>query len=381
MNKNYKNKVLAGFAAVLVILVGIFYAVRSQNNPKGGTVTLGFIAPLSGDGAAYGETERNVTIMAVDEINDAGGIDGRKINVIYEDGGCDGKDATDAIQKLISVDHVDVVMGGACSAETLAAAPIAMASHVILFSSFSSNPALTNAGDYFFRNAPSDSDVGKLDADLMAKSYKKVAILSEDTDYSQGVRAVMDAVFKAAGVTVTDDEVYVGGTTDFRTALLKIKQTNPQALYINPGTALIAGGLIVSQARELGITIPLYGNFSLGSPEALAAGGAAMNGVVISDSSGLSSSGVQLLANYKKMFGADSSNAYEMGAAYDRVFILKDAIAAVGDDPEKIKDYLHQMPDFAGAVGTYRFDGNGDVVGVGFANFKLENGREVPLVK
>jgi branched-chain amino acid transport system substrate-binding protein len=380
MNKINKNKVVAALVVLVVVSVGVFYVVRARNGAGSGTITLGFIAPLSGDAAAYGETERNVTVMAVKEINDAGGINGKKLNVIYEDGGCDGKDATNAIQKLISVDHVDVVMGGACSAETLAAAPIAEANHVILLSAFSSNPAITNAGDYIFRNSPSDSDVGKLDANLVAKQYKRVAIISEDTDYSQGVRSVMKGVFEAHGVNVVDDEVFVGGTTDFRTAFLKIKQANPEALYINP-SAPIAGGLIVAQARELGVTIPLYGNFSLGTPDALKAGGAAMNGVIISDSSKLSSSGIQLLASYKQEFGADPANQYEMGAAYDRIFILKNAIAAVGDDPEKIKDWLYQMPDYDGTVGTYHFDSNGDVVGVGFANFTLENGQEVPLAE
>ncbi len=378
--KNNKNKIITVFAVLAVVVVGVFYGVRSQNSAKGETIMLGFIAPLSGDSAAYGETERNVTALAVDEINKAGGVNGKKIDVIYEDGGCDGKDATNAIQKLIFVDRVDVVMGGACSSETLAMAPIAEANRVILLSSFSSNPAITNAGDYIFRNSPSDSDVGKLDAGLMAKQYKRVAILSENTEYSQGVRSVMEGVFKADGVTVADDEVYVVGTTDFRTSLLKIKQANPQALYIDPATP-IAGGLIVAQARALGIAVPLYGNFSLGTPEALKAGAAAMDGVIISDSSKLSSSGTKLLEDYKKEFGSDPANQYEMGAAYDRVYILKNALAAVGDDPGKIKEWLYQMPDYAGTVGTYHFDRNGDVVGVGFANFTLENGQKMPLAE
>jgi branched-chain amino acid transport system substrate-binding protein len=379
--KNNKNKVIVVFAMLAVVVVGVFYGVRSRNGAKGETVTLGFIAPLTGDAAAFGETEKNVTTMAVNEINNAGGVNGKKLNVIYEDGGCDGKDATNAIQKLISVDRVDVVMGGACSSETLAAAPIAEENHVILFSSYSSNPAITNAGDYIFRNSPSDSDVGKLDADLMARQYKTVAIISEDTDYSRGVRGVMEGIFKADGVTVVADEVYVGGTTDFRTELLKIKQANPQALYIDPGTAPEAGGLIVKQARELGIAAPLYGNLYLDSPEALAAGGVAINGIVISDASKLSSSGIQLLAKYRQAFGADPASEFEMGAAYDRIYILKSALATVGDDPDKIKEWLYQMPDFNGAVGIYHFDRNGDVVGVGFANFKLEDGKEVPLTQ
>jgi len=364
----------------IIVVGGLIWWGVSRDRGSNNVIKIGFIGPLTGDGAAFGETERNATILALDEINSAGGVNGKQIQVIYEDGKCDGKDATDAIQKLISVDRVDIVLGGTCSAETLAAAPIAEANHVILFSAFSSNPAITNAGDYIFRNAASDSDVGKLDASTMSKNFKSVAMLSEDTDYSQGVRGIMEGVFKNNNVKVVDDEVYVGGTPDFRSFLLKIKQANPQALYINPGTTPTAGGLIVKQARELGITIPLYGNFSLGTPEALQAGGSYMNGVIISNASQLSSTGVQLLANYRQRFGSDPANEFEMGAAYDRVYIIKNALSAVGDNPDKIKNYLYQMPSFDGTIGTYHFDSNGDEVGVGFANFKIEGGEEVPLI-
>jgi branched-chain amino acid transport system substrate-binding protein len=299
--------------------------------------------------------------------------------VIYEDGRCTGKDATDAIQKLISVDKVKIVLGGTCSAETLAAGPIAMANHVILFSAFSSNPAISKVGEYMFRNSPSDSDVGALDANAMAVKFKKVAILSEDTDYSQGVRAVMKGVLQEKNISVAADETYIGNTTDFRTVLAKIKQANPEALYVNPGTSTKAGGIMVKQARQIGITVPIYGNFSLGTPDSLSTGGSYMNGVVISDTSPLSGRGDELLGKYKQKFGADPANKYLMGAAYDRVYIIKNALVAVGENPDKIKDFLHQMPNFSGAVGTYHFNPNGDVVGVGFINYTLENGKEIPL--
>ncbi len=375
---NDKNKWIVGIVILVVaVVLTVYFGSRAS---QGNTITLGVITPLSGDAASYGQTEQNMTNLAVDEINGAGGINGKKVSVIYEDGRCNGKDATNAIQKLVSVDKVKIILGGTCSAETLAVGPIAMASHAILFSSFSSNPAISKIGVYMFRNSPSDSDVGVLDANTMAAKFKKVALLSEDTDYSQGVRTIMKGVFQEKNISVVADEIYVGDTTDFRTMLTKMKQANPDALYINPGTSPKAGGLIVRQARQLSMTMPIYGNLYLGTPDALSAGGSYMNGVIISDSSPLSNKGSQLLAEYKQKFGADPANNFLMGAAYDRVYILKDALVAVGENTDKIKDFLHQMPSFSGALGTYHFNASGDVVGVGFINYTLQNGKEIPLV-
>ena len=181
-------KITLGFIVIAIIIIII---ALSGSKPKDTSdLIIGYIGPLSGDGAAYGETERNATQMAVEDINSTGGINGRMLKVIYEDGKCNGKDATTALQKLISVDRVSVVLGGTCSAETLAMVPIATQNKVLLLSGFSSNPQLTGASLYFLRNSPKDTDVAKLDAEVIAAKYKKVALISENTDYSLGVRKI-----------------------------------------------------------------------------------------------------------------------------------------------------------------------------------------------
>lgn len=103
-----------------------------------------------------------------------------------------------------------------------------------------------------------------------------------------------------------------------------------------------------------------------------------MNNVVISDSSGLANKGKDILASYKSRFGKDPANDSEMAAAYDRVLIIRDAIAKVGYDVEKIKSYLYELQNFSGAIGNYHFDKNGDVVGVGFMNVVLKDGEKLP---
>jgi len=378
------TKWIIGIVIAVIVIWGGYVIYKSVQKPVStGPIKIGFIAPLSGDGESFGSTEKNATIMAIDEINKAGGIDDRLLEVVYEDGKCNGKDATSAIQKLINIDKIKIVLGGTCSAETLAMAPIAEANKVLLFSSFSSNPAVTNAGDYIFRNCPSDTDVAKVDADLISKLFKKVAILSENTDYSQGVRSVMKQIFQDKNISVVADEIFNGGTTDFRTTLMKIKNNaNAEVLYVNPGTSAKTGGIIVKQARELGINIPIHGNFSLGTPDALQTGGKFMNGVIISDTATLTDKQQTLLAKYKELFKNSPANDLEVIAAYDRVYIIRDAIRAVGDNPTKIKNYLYQLNNFSGILGDYHFDQNGDIVGWGFfTNVIIQDGKKLPYTK
>lgn len=375
------NKVTA-WIVVLVVVVGggwLFVSDWAKNLSASAPVKMGFIAPLTGEAASYGETEKNALQLAVEEINKNVGMNGRPIEIIYEDGKCNGKDALGAIQKLIVTDKVKIVFGGVCSSETLAAAPIAEQNKVLLFSAFSSNPAITNLGDYIFRNSPSDADVGKLDAETIAAKYKRVALLSENTDYAQGVRSVMKSVFGAKSVEVVFDESFGGGVpvSDFRSTLTRMLNAHPEVLYVNP-TSPKAGGLIVKQLRELGSKLPVHANFSLASADARSVGGTYLNGVVISDASSLSDRGKDLIAKYKARFGKDPANEYEMGASYDRVYIIRDAIRQAGFDVEGIKAYLYNLKNYQGTIGTYGFDNNGDVVGVGFTNFVIKGDGKVP---
>jgi branched-chain amino acid transport system substrate-binding protein len=356
------NKTIIGIVFVLVIVSVVILA--GQKPAETGPIKIGFIGALSGDGAPFGDTEKGATEMAVDKINSEGGVSGRQLQVIYEDGKCNGKDATLAIQKLINIDKVRVVMGGLCSSETLAIAPIAEQNKALLFSAFSSNPAITNSGDYIFRNAPSDSDVAKLDAKVVAdEGFKKLAIISENADYSQGVRSVMKSSLASSSVSVVLDENFEVGTVDFRDLVVKVKQTGADLIYINPGSSGKTGALFVKQLRQSGSNLAVHGNFSLGTPDAFSVAAGYLDGVVISDSVASSQSLKSLLGDYQTKFGNKAANDFEFGATYDRANIIANAIKSVGYDATKIKQYLYSMPDYDGVIGKYKFDSNGDVVG------------------
>ncbi len=363
------------FGVLIVLAVG---ALVSLNLPKSRSeIQIGFIGPLSGDGAAYGETEKNATELALIEIN----ADRRQKYVItYEDGRCTAREALTAAQKLLTTIRPQVILGGTCSAETLAIIPVTEKARIILFSAFSSNPQISDLGEYVFRNAPSDSDIARIDAEkLLLDGRTQIALLSEETDYSIGVQKVMQEAFKKQGVTPVFDGTYASTLAigDFRTILLKIKDVHPDALYINTGTSAKTAGLLTKQAREIGITAPIYGNFNLGTPDGLAAGGKALEGAIYSDGSPLTGEGKLLLQKYTTTYRKDPGNEYEMTAAYDRMKIIAQAIDTVGYDAEKIKKYLYAMPDYRGVTGTYRFDLNGDMLGLSFVHKVIKNGKGI----
>src|SRR3989344_5758192 len=152
-----KNKLI-----LILAILGLIFIIACGNKEN---IRIGFIGPLSGDVASIGQSVKAAIELGVEEVNQAGGINGQPLEVIYEDGKCGPKDSTDAANKLINIDKVPVIIGGGCSSETLAAAPIAETSKVTLLSYCSSNPKITESGDYIFRTYPSDAFQGKVAAE------------------------------------------------------------------------------------------------------------------------------------------------------------------------------------------------------------------------
>lgn len=386
MNKT--GKIILG-VVVVVVVVGLFYWGFTHNNQATGPATgepikIGFIAPLSGDASSYGFGEKNAVEMALAEINQNGGVIGQPIEVIYEDGKCNGKDAVTAAQKLMEIDNVKIILGGGCSGETLAIAPVTEEKKVILFSAFSSNPSISQAGDFVFRNMMSDKDIAEATGiSAVNDGYKKIAILSENTDYAQGVRKNMIAKLKNLGAEIVADEIYATNAKDFRTQLTKIKAANPEAIIFDP-QASVAAGLSVKQSKEMGLNLPYYGVIAFSSPEALSIGGEALNGLKFTDAPGLVKSNPKaqkFLENYLAQYPQPSSD-YDIGARYDSVYLMAEAIKSCKKvDSECIKNYLYNLPEYKGVIGNYHFDQNGDSVGLKTAALKVVKDAKAGIVE
>ena len=346
------------------ILILLLFISCTQNPTSKETIKIGFIGPLTGDAADYGQVSRDSLQLAMDEINAAGGINGRAIQMIWQDGKCNGKEANTAAQKLIFEDRVKIIFFGGCSGEVLGAAPILEENKVIGFGPYTSSPDITKAGDYIFRNSYSDKDSGKTAANTIAKKYKTAVVIAELTDFAQAYKKVFIEEFEKQGGKIVASEDYQPENRDFRTSLLKIINAKPEAIFVDP-QASATGTAILQQLKELGNTIPIYTNFFLSSEDAQKTVGNAAEGVVfIADPEPSGERKDELIQKYKQRYGRPPAYEYPLPATYDAMHILTKAIGEVGYDATKIKEWLYKLPNYEGTLGTYRFDENGDVVGI-----------------
>lgn len=340
-------------------------------------VKIGFIGPLSGDQESYGVPIKNAVEIAVSEINKNGGVGGKvPIEIIYEDGKCEEESAKGAARKLVFEDKVHAIIGGVCSGETLAAADITDAAGIVMITPASSSPVVTLAGDYVFRNTPSDADLGKAMAVHISKKYDKVAAISENTEYAQHLREVFMEELESRGDEVVLDETFYTYTSDFSDIISEIKKSDAEAIFINPQSE-IAGGKIVKLASEL--NLPLFGTNVVAGAEAIKIAGDAAEGVVVVDNPPLDAGNdlaQEFLSKYNQIYGEPTFEFY-LGAAYDDVYILSQAIEKVGTEGEKMKDYLYSLKNYSGVIGDYRFDSNGDLVWIEYSIKEIQDGQAV----
>lgn len=368
------NKKLLSIIGIIVLVIVVIFLVQinSKHEPQG-DIKIGFFGPLSGETAPYGEPALRGLTIAAEEINQKGGINGRKVVIIAEDSKCSGKDATTAVQKLINVDHVDYFIGGSCSSEVLAVTQLLKDSNKLLISPFASSPQIAGTG--VFRVVPSDDSAGPFMANFFIKKYRTMAIITEETDYGTSLRDALIKSYTTAGGTIVSSEGFISGTTDYRTILQKIKATNPDILFINPQSGA-AGARIAKQARELGITTQfasyfITGNDFISEP--------ASNGTILFDIPSLtkSSESENFTNTYITRYGKPSY-PFAAGSAYDILHVLKNSIEKVGTDNQKIRNYLTTMSPYTGLVGTFSFNQNGDTEGLGYTILQVENGKLIP---
>lgn len=370
------------FIIVILVVAGVVWYVANKKPTEKGSIKIGFVGVLTGDAANYGQSELYAIKLAIDEINAQGGIKGQNLEIIAEDGKGEGQDAVTAIQKLINIDKVKIVLGGTFSSETLAMAPVAESNKVILFTSFASNPNISNAGDFVFRNGPRDDDAGAFLAQLaLEKGYKSIGILTENSDAAIGLRDAFRGKFISLGGKVVSDEIFGLGEKDYRTQLTKIKASNPDLIFLNPQSE-ITGGLGAKQIREMKIDVPIYSTWVFSSKDALETAGTAAEGIIFEDVPVLNLENSKAKAfwdKYNIKYGTPA-NDWDAGASYDRVYIISDALKKCGEDTICIRDYLYGLDEYDGVIGKYHFDKNGDVVGIGFAIKKIESGQVI-LIK
>jgi branched-chain amino acid transport system substrate-binding protein len=352
-------------AIILVFALVACTQTTTQTSTEKTPLIIGAIVPLTGDAAAYGEPIKQAEDLAVEEINAAGGINGRPLKIIYEDGACSPKGATTAAQKLISIDNVKVIIGGLCSGETLGAAPVAEAAKVILFSPGSGSPDVTNAGDYIFRNFPSDATSGsKVAKAAIANGHKKIVILSESTDYAQAVKRVFKETYEKEGGVVVADEMFASDSSDYRSQITKMKYANPDGIYLVAQTPA-KYSIALKQLRESGLTQQLYTNEWAAAEDVLKERAKEIEGAVYAEPAFDENAPKtkEFLDKLRARNNGELSGALPpvyFATAYDAVYVLKEAMDVCGEDTDCIKTQLYSVKNREGTTGALTIDRNGD---------------------
>ena len=328
---------------------------------------IGVMESLTGPGETYGNVASQAKQLAVEEINAAGGINGKMLELVIEDSKCNAQDAITAYRKLTDVDGVKIILGTSCSGAMLGAAPLAEADGTILFSGLATNPDIAEAGDYIFRTALNDSQLGiDMGNTMWSDGIRSIASIAESTDYAEGARSASTDRFVELGGTVLLEESFATDITDFRSQLTKLIAAGPDALLF-AAQAEFSGGTLVKQVRELGYDGPIYGDVVVAGTTALEVAGDAATGVkaIITDLDPNNTTATQVVNNFRAKYDYVTLPWY-LGSAYDDVHIVAECLKETDDDQDAdgMRDCLYGIT-WSGAIGeNYSFDEKGEVVGL-----------------
>ena len=332
----------------------------------GDTLRIGLFGSLTGSTATFGISSQNGIKMAFEEINAAGPPLGKKLQLFSENDDSRSEQVPPVVQKLINQNDVLALLGEVASSSSLAAAPIAQRSGVPMVSPSSTNPKVTQVGDYIFRTCFIDPFQGTVMARFGRRNLKaqKAAVLTDvASDYSKGLAQYFSEEWTKSGGTIVAKESYSKGDKDFQAQLTNIKGAKPDIIFV-PGYYTEVGNIAV-QARRQGLNQVMLGGDGWDSSKLFEIGGKAIQGCYFSNHYSAQSQDpkvVAFVADYKKRYGANPPDALA-AVAYDAAYMLTDAIKRAGaPDRVKIRDALASTKNFRGVTGTISIDKNRNAV-------------------
>ena len=368
--------------AILVTTVLIIGCSRQPNsNDRDRTpIKIGFFGDLSGPTFNFGQSAKNGMLLAADEINQAGGINGRRIDVVIDDDRGSPEQAAELTGKLISQDRVVAIIAAGTSGNSRAAAPKAQAAHIPMISPSSTDPAVTQVGDYIFRACFVDAFQGEVMARFAAQTLgaKKAAILFDfNSPYGRGLSDFFELSFSKLGGQIVAKPSYTQGDTDFKGQLSTIQLNDPDVIYI-PGYYNDVA-VIAKQVRAIGLKQPLLGGDGWDAPELWPLAGDALNVSYITThySANDPSPAIQTFVHeYKQRYGNLVPDAHA-ALAYDAMRVLVNAIERAGStEAAKIRNALAETKDFPGVTGVISMDRDRNAVKPAVV-LKLEEGSYI----
>jgi branched-chain amino acid transport system substrate-binding protein len=347
--------------SVLIFAVGTKKSEEANSNE----IKVGQYGSMTGGEATFGQSTDKGVRLAFDLKNAAGGVKGKKLVLITEDNQGKPEEAAAVVKKLITQDKVVALIGEVASTRSLAAAPIAQQYKIPMISPSSTNPKVTQVGDYIFRACFIDPFQGPVMAKFARENLKlkKVAILKDlKSDYSLGLAEFFSKKFKESGGEITAEQTFQTGDSDFKGQLTQIRGTNPDAIFIPAYYTEV--GLIARQARDLGIKAILLGGDGWDSPKLFEIGQSAIEGAYFSNHYA-SESPVPSTQDFIKKFKEKYKETPDglAAAGYDAAMMLIAAMERAPEiTPKAIRDELAKTKAFDGATGkiTMNADRNAD---------------------
>lgn len=328
------------------------------------TIKIGFFAPLTGFAAADGTSAKHAVEIGVKEINDKGGINGKKIELVVYDDRHNSKEAVAIANKLIERDKVVAVVSGSYSMPTRVTAPIFQRAGIPMVAGYAVHPDVTKAGDFIFRNGYRGEVEGAAAADVAVKllNAKKLAVLTMDNDFGRTLAAAFKKRAVELGAELVSDNIYALGEKDFTPLLTKVKDANPELLYTSGYYNEAA--LITKQAKDLGLSVQILGEEGFDSPKFLELAADAAEGTIFTTNLNRDDARAfvqEFLKTYKETYGIEPDM---VGASsYDAFKIIVAAIEKAGTDPKALRDAIAGLKNFDGVTGEIsEFNAIGEVM-------------------
>lgn len=376
-------RIASAALAVLVPLLSTLLACSAPPSeaPKEGVepIEVGVLVPLTGSLRVWGVNSERGIRLAAERINGAGGIDGRPIQLLVQDSECTPETAVAALRRWIEGSGVSAVLGAICSSDVLAMAPVAEKAEVVVLSTGASNPAISEAGAFVFRNWPSDRVQGHLTADYaIAQGFEEVAILYVDNAYGRGLEEMFTERFREhGGALAAAPESYAEGDAEFRGQLERILAAGADALYLPAYTKEFPA--ILSQARELGLDLPIIASETFDDPDTIELSGAAAEGVVFPSPGAIDRStprGREFVEAFEMAYGEPPGITSD--TAFDAMNMVAEALSSGARTGPEIRDFLNGLEGYEGVAGPVAFDTNGDA-GKETRFYTVSGGAAVPL--
>jgi branched-chain amino acid transport system substrate-binding protein len=347
-----KSSIVSAFIAAA--LAGSFLACDKGAKE----IKIGGVGPVTGEAATFGASTKNGMDMAIAEWNAKGGVSGKQVKMAFADDKGDPAEAATVWTKLIEQDKVCAIVGTVMSKCSLAGAPISQNAKIPMISTSSTNPKVTQVGNYIFRVCfidPFQGTVGAKFAFDNLKAKKAACVFDVGNDYTKGLSEFFKAKFTALGGEVVGYEGHATGTTDFKAQLTKVLAAKPDVLYVSDYYNDVA--LIAKQARELGFKGPLLGGDGWDSPKLVEVGGTAVEGCYFTNhySQDDTSAAVQTFVKaYQAKYGSAPDALAALG--YDATNLMLDSIQRAGSTEGDAIRAAMAAADFKGVTGQVKFD-------------------------